>query len=511
MEELWGIKTLLDCSADVGVLIVAERDLKVLYCNHYVTVKTGLRAETMLSDMWKQAEEIREEMGESRTHRKVVWDSPFGGPKNITLTKIVWVGGIQAIAMMITNHLENKDELERELIFKALGQSYISMYVIDTSDWTVSMLKGEREEESYLFRPLPLEEWKQNLLRDSVFEEDAPEMETWLNRNRLPELLEENNERISFQFRRKVGEEYHWCEYQARRLGELNMGNKIIITEKDIHGKKAINSKHFENEMIMKSLANIYRSVYLLDLNIGEYETVKPDTFLFGIPAEGKFEELLNIVEELIPDQFQQKDLREYFSLQALKDAFASGLENIGREYNSTLSKETSWMSIAAFPTPCRQGMENKCVVTFMDITEHKRVEAERNEKNMVVEVLSSRYVAVFLTNLRTGTYHSIKMPQKYTYVEKQFKNFAEAIEHYAKAYVLEQYRDIFRKVMEIQNYKVENGGSFGKREYIYRSVDDIYYRLNVFLLSNSKEEEPEIVLAFERYDDVVSNNLESK
>ena len=190
------------------------------------------------------------------------------------------------------------------------------------------------------------------------------------------------------------------------------------------------------------------------------------------------------------------------FSVNALSEAFGAGAENVVREYNNTLNDDTGWTGITAFKPPYSIGFENKCVLTFLDITEKKRVEAERNEKNIVVDVLSSRYIAVFFVKLKDGAFHSIMVPPKFRYIEKQFDHIAEAMKHYAKAYVLDQYRYIFKSGLSsvVEEGQIENGG---KREFIYQSVEDTWVRLHVFPIEGKSGPE-EVLLAFEDFTDMM-------
>ena len=237
-------------------------------------------------------------------------------------------------------------------------------------------------------------------------------------------------------------------------------------------------------------------------MKTNEYSTVKADALLFGTPREGDYDTLLQIVSEFIPDEAQKRNLAATFSAKALEEALSGDVDNVVREYTSTLNETESWMSVTAFMPPYMQGMENKCVLTFMDVTENKRVEAERNEKNMIVDVLSARYRSVYFVDLIKGTYHSIQIPQEYRYIEKQFKSIDEAMDHYAKAYVLEQYRDVFKNSISREEF-VRHPGDHTRREYVYRTVEDTWIRLHIYPLSDDKGH-AEAILIFEDFTDVM-------
>ena len=381
------------------------------------------------------------------------------------------------------------------------------MYSLNIQDWIISQLVRPEEAELCFYQPMDFEDWKNTVYLQAIHPDDLDNIKPYFQKEVICEKLEEHNGRFKCQFRRKCREEeYHWIEFRFRRIKELGNDNRIVCTERDIQGELNLNRSGLENELIMKSISNVYRSVYLLDLLTGEYETVKPDELLFGIPREGDYHVLMDIVEELIPDNKQKRDFREYFSLKALDDAFLSGIDNIGREYNSTLTRDLNWMSISAFRPPHIQELENKCVITFMDITEHKRVEAERNENNIVIDVLSSRYMAVFFAKLEEGTFHSIKVPKKYGYVEKQFDDFRVALHHYISAYVLEEYRDLLRRIADSDSLLLDENEGNMKQEYLYRNIDNHWIRLNVFRVPGNMEQ-PEAIVAFEDYDDIMDQN----
>lgn len=514
MDELWGIKSVLDSVDDVGLIIIGARDEKVLYCNHIATLKTGLHAGSVLSERWKDYPLLLNQIGDSRNGKVVAARTPFGDNKNVAISHLVWEGGKQAISFVITDHVENQEEKDKELIFKSLGQSYLSMYSLDAANWKITMLLPSEQRDLCFYQQLSFDEWKEKRYFGYIHPEDLENVRGYFSPDFIISKLRENRGRFSFQFRRRFDEEFRWTELRFSIIKELANDNQIICTEKDIQGIMNLNRTGMENELIMQSLSNEYRSVYLLDRMTGEYETVKPDQLLFGIPRNGSYAVLMDIVEEFIPDKGQRRDFREYFSVEALDDAFSSGIDKIGREYNSILSKETSWMTITAFRPPHTQELENKCVITFMDITEHKRVEAERNENNMVIDVLSSRYMAVFFAKLEDETYHSIKIPKRYVYIEKQVKNFREALQQYTSIYVLEEYRDLFRKLISSKNLLLEDASATKngitenatKQEYLYRNIDNRWIRLNLFKVPVENAED-EVIIAFEDYDDIMNQN----
>lgn len=506
MDELWGIKSILDTVDDVAFIIINERNGEILYCNHFATLRTGIAAGKNMGELWKGYEEIIKQIGDSRRMCIPLVRTPFGDNKNVTLNRIVWQGGKQAISFVVTAHVDDEEEKDKQLIFKSLGQSYLSMYSLNLTNWKFSMLLRCDNPDLCFYQPMEFEEWKNNLYFSYIHPQDLDNVREYFEKEYIRTKLEGMQDRFSFQFRRKFGEEYRWTELRFCRIHELQDENRIICTERDIQRELNLNRSGVENELIMQSLSNVYRSVYLVDRLTGEYETVKPDELLFGIPREGSYSMLMDIVAELIPDDGQKRDFREYFSLEALDNAFLTGRETIGREYNSSLTKELSWMSITAFRPPFLQSLENKCVLTFMDITEHKRVEAQRNENNLVVDVLSSRYRAVFLVDLEDFSFHSIKVTKEYGYVEKQFTDYFEAFQHYIAAYVLEEYKELLKHIVLSSELKQDEQEGNMKQEYLYRNIDNRWIRLNIFRIPGETNQK-EAIVAFEDYNDIMSQN----
>lgn len=506
MEESWGLKNLLDRADDVAMLVVSVRDEKVLYCNHFVAMNTRLHPGTKVSDNFKEWSDIRKELGDSMSGRYILADTPFGRDRNITLTRMVWTNGVQAIGILSTPHRESGDQEETKQIFKSLGESYEWMFVLDGEKNEVKQVLKPKEDRFNLYQPIDFDEWKRSRYFHLIHPDDEMDAYRFFELGEIFRKVAESNGRYNTQYRRKFGEQYHWVECTIRRMEGLG-DKKVVVTEKDIQGELTMTQKNSENELIMTSLSNIYRSIYLLDLVTGSYQVVKPDELLFGISGKGDYQELLDITSEMIPDENQKKDLKEYFSIEALKGAYQDGMENIGREYKSVLSKVGGWMSINAFKPPHRKNMENKCVITFTDITEHKRVEAERNEKTIALDVLSSRYVALFFTKAHGSQYHSIKIPEHYAYLEKTYPNIMDAFKHYTSAYVLEPYRETFRHALEnVLAEREEIGEETVKKEYIYRNIDNDWIRLNIFMIPRPSED-TEIIIAMEDYNDIMEQH----
>lgn len=503
IDDAWGLKSILDMSEDVAIFVVSEQDDRILYCNYLVTLKTGCHTDSSFKGMWEDVRKHMVDCGEGRTCRFVVPDSPFGRNKNVTLSRLVWQGSIKAYAFTVTPHIESEEESEQEAILRTLGKTYLSVQVIDLESKQIKTVFVADNNAIWYSKPISFDEFKLKLLSEHVYVADAERVEEFLDISALAHAIREGKKNLSMQFRRKLKNENRWTEFSISVLSDEDGKEQIICTQRDIHGEHSNNEEQLINQMIMESLANSYRSVYLLDLETGDYSTVKPDELLFGIPGSGEYGNLINIVSELVPDEKQKRDLAEYFAVEALKTAFESGLDNIGREYNSELSEGVSWMGISAFRPPFVQGLENKCIITFMDITEHKRVEKERNENSIAMDILSSRYVALFFFKRSDYSFHAIRLPQNYKYVEKQYKNLYDAFKHYLVAYVLDDYRDVVKKNLD-QILEGETSEDNKTRECVYRNVDNRWIRLIITAVPGNDEE---YIMAFEDYSDIMERH----
>lgn len=508
MKELWGIMNILDNADDVALFVVGGRDGKILYCNHLVTIRCNAHAGMDIGSVWDPGDfkMAAARVDEGGVYRYVVEKSAFGSRRNVTVSKVVWSQGIIAYSFLITAHVDDREEEEREKIFGLLGRSYQSIFLIDMQGGEVTtLLKPSSDMDGnyrgVYYHPVSFDDWRREIVSLYSHPDDTELVSGCLDPLHIMDELRDGG--YSFQYRKKYDDKYIWNEMRFLKLDELE--GRIVCCERRVQKEGTTDNRERTNEMIMQSLSNAYRSVYLLDLTTGAYTTVKADALLFGIPSDGQYDLLQTLVCEMIPDDGQKKDYMSYFSLKGLRESFENGAENVGREYNSSINTDMGWMGANAFKPPYMQGMEDKCILTFMDITEHKRVEAERNEKNIVIDILSNRYIGVFFIKLSDGSFHSIRLPQQYRYVEKQFKNFKDAMEHYSKAYVLEQYRDIF-KFLNAEDFR-EHIEEYTKREYVYRTVENKWRRLNFFPVTSDNGDIREAVIAFEDYDDMIEQH----
>ena len=508
MDESWGLKSILDASDDVAVVIINARNNNVLYCNHFAMLKTGLHADSSFVGVWDDVMQYLRECNEGRAFRYCADSTPFGDNKNVTISRVVWIGGVIAYALMITNHLENEEEKDREIIFKALGKSYLYIQVLDLEDKMVNTIFRSDAKDRYYFLPYQFDAWKKKLLEGYVHEEDCEQFKNLLFPDVINKRLNEQNDSMVVLFRRKTNDDYRWTEMSISKVKNSDGREYVICTQRDIHGEHTVNMDKHNNDLIMQTLANAYRSVYLVDLENGEYSTVKPDELLFGIRNEGLYSELMTIVSEFIEDEGQKNNLNEYFSLEALKNAFDSGMDNIGKEYNSSLIGSEGWMAVSAFRPPVTVGLDDKCILTFMDITEHKRVERERNEKNIALDVLSSRYLSVFYVDSNDYSFNAIRLPASLRYMEKQFGNMKDLFEHYVSAYVLDDYKDMLRKNVGDAIFKVERTITEDrpKQEYLFKSIDDRWIRLSITIVPED-DDHSEYIVAFEDYTEIMRQN----
>lgn len=498
MEELWGLKSILDNNNDISVFIVEKRQYSILYCNHLFTIKTGKHQGDNLGNVWDEAYGVLDKMEDGRTVRFVSTSSPFGKCNNITVTQIVWSKGIKAYAFVITNHLESQEELDNAIIFSTLGKAYRSMYDLNINTREVRMLIAPANQDLKIYRPTSYNAVIEILITNLIHNDDREDACRYFEFNNILKMTEENGD-YSFQVRTLYpDQEYHWMEYRFTRVKLTDSEEHIVCYQRDIHKELIVNRSNLENEMILKSLTNNYRSIYLLDLENGEYSTVKPDKLLFGIPNEGLYSELLQIVEELIRDDTQKKDLVEYFSIEALDNAFKEGKDNIGREYSSNLAKDLCWLSISAFKAPQIPSLQNKCIITFMDVTEHKRVEVERDESALALNILSSRYIAVYFADLETGKYHSLRAPAQYNHLE-QMGTIEEGFGQYISCYVQEEYKEALRKVVSLdylRSITIDN-----QEEFVYKTINNNGVRMFISRIP-SVEGMDEVLVAFEPYEE---------
>ena len=500
IKEFWGIMNILDNADDVGIFVVSGRDGKLLYCNHLVTVLTNGHMGSHVSEVWdiEDYKKASARCNEGGTYRYRAERSRFGKRKNVTVSKVVWSKGILAYCFLITPQADAQGESEREKIFNLLGRSYRHIFLIDKYSGEVTTLlkptwrDAEGNYQTVYYHPVHFDEWKRDLVQVHSHPDDAKMIEMFLEMPKVIDALE--HDEYVFQYRRKNGSEYIWSEMRFLQPEELE--GRIVCTERDADREMSPGSRDRQSEIVLRTLGNVYRSIYLVDMKTSEYSTVKRDAFLFGIPEAGDYDTLTDIALELIPDEGQRADYQNCFSALALAAAFAEGAPNVSKEYMSALNEQVSWMAVTAFETPCMQGMEDKCVLTFMDITAQKRVEAERNEKNIVVDALSSRYIGVYFVNLTDDSFHSIATPQEFRYIEKQFASAGDAIEHYAKAYVLERFREDFRAQMSRKSL-LQRQEDQSERVLFYQSVDDRRMRLHIYPVPQEHGFK-EVILAFE-------------
>ncbi|MCR4937664.1 MAG: hypothetical protein K5987_05875 [Lachnospiraceae bacterium] len=502
MKELWGIMNILDGLDDVAVFVVSSRDKTLLYCNHLVSIRCNAHTGVPIGNVWDESDYMKavSHVREGGVYRYQVENSVFGSRRNVTVSRVVWSGGMLAYSFVLTAHVDDREEREREKIFNMLGRAYQDIYLMDMMNGEVSiLLRPEEVDNTYravYYYPVSFDEWRGDLLDNRAHPEDREEILRYLEPSRI--LKESERGDFIFQYRKKCDEKYVWTEMRFSKTGSA--GGRLVCCERPAGNENSSNKKEKVYEAVMRSLNNAYRSVYLIDLQSGLFDTVKRDELLFGIPEKGSLDELLAFAGELIDNENGKKDLADYFSSEALKEAFEAGAENVGREYISTVNSDRGWMGVNAMKPPYMEGMENKCILSFMDVTEHKRVEAERTERNVIIDVLSVNYIALYYLDFDSRDFHSVRVPPEYKYIEKQFPNVRDALLHYTKAYVLEQYRDVFNFLFD--GDLREHTGQYSKHEYVYRTVGNRWMCLEIFPVMVAGGSAKAAVISFRDYGD---------
>ena len=170
MKELWGIMNILDGLDDVAVFVVSSRDKTLLYCNHLVSIRCNAHTGVPIGNVWDESDYMKavSHVREGGVYRYQVENSVFGSRRNVTVSRVVWSGGMLAYSFVLTAHVDDREEREREKIFNMLGRAYQDIYLMDMMNGEVStLLRPEEVDNTYravYYYPVSFDEWRGTFL-----------------------------------------------------------------------------------------------------------------------------------------------------------------------------------------------------------------------------------------------------------------------------------------------------------------------------------------------------------
>lgn len=231
-----------------------------------------------------------------------------------------------------------------------------------------------------------------------------------------------------------------------------------------------------EQEIIIRSISNTYFAIYLIDIESGKTDVIKETRKLT------RYE--------------------EYFEAGELQALFTGERERVEHEYYEHSSQRDEWIAVTAYKAPNLKEFEKKVVVTFQNIDEIKRAEIEQMKQEVIISMLSDKYYAVFLANLKTQEFKTVRGYKKLDFNFK-FK-FDEDMEAYTGRRVLEEdQEECYRQCrsQRVLNELLEGNDSW---EHMYRTKKGEWIRMSIVTTPYFSRNMPEVIVAFENYDRVM-------
>ncbi|MFR8336247.1 MAG: hypothetical protein ACLVAW_05830 [Eisenbergiella massiliensis] len=135
------------------------------------------------------------------------------------------------------------------------------------------------------------------------------------------------------------------------------------------------------------------------------------------------------------------------------------------------------------------RGMNRKLEKTLM----------EKRDLDVFRSVLSSKYLGVYIVDLKIDTFRYIYIPSYFdAAAEQSGGKFSEAVKIYVETFVLEEYRQPFLKLLDYDNVEKRlNGGE--EPELLYRRPDGVEIMLKIYLSPEYGEDCWESIWTFEK------------
>ena len=135
------------------------------------------------------------------------------------------------------------------------------------------------------------------------------------------------------------------------------------------------------------------------------------------------------------------------------------------------------------------RGMNRKLEKTLM----------EKRDLDVFRSVLSSKYLGVYIVDLKIDTFRYIYIPSYFDAAAEQAGGkFSEAVKIYVETFVLEEYRQPFLKLLDYENVEKRlNGGE--EPELLYRRPDGVEIMLKIYLSPEYGEDCWESIWTFEK------------
>ncbi len=341
------------------------------------------------------------------------------------------VAGFQNIDPIIEEHLEEerrekaREEAMKEqlAIFDALADSYSNVYLVDTVEQTLRVLKLNgyvtTGVENQTVKAYPYEVVKSQYVRERVYPDDIEMMQKAIGLDSVIAELKNSNEYVGNYRILENGEIHHYqFKYvQLKNYDYIIAGfqciDAIVKEHEEQEAKEraleeAKNKEEREHAEMINSLSKIYSTIFSADVETHHYEILNSVPLMKKVASKtGNFDDVKEkIITSFMEPEFQEP-LNDFLDL----DTLASRLENVDTVSTDYKALSGQWMQ-ARFIAKRRDenGVVKEILYVARDITEEKNHDLQQQEA-LEQALLSARQASKAKSTFLSNMSHDIRTP----------------------------------------------------------------------------------------------------
>ncbi|MCD2493632.1 ATP-binding protein [Lacrimispora sp. NSJ-141] len=330
------LANLLDALPEMSIYVIEEKNHRLLYFNRRCQ-ETG-RGKAVLGakchEVWPEvcANCPLGGLGEAPSNHIVCYDPLLKTTVDVTASRIVWDGDIQAVVIAASPHRLNFEEQQGP---KKIEQMYAKSLVTVFDECIIANLTADYYvncQKDMMWTDIPEQGnfavENQNYAQKAVHPEDLKLFNETFSREAMLQIFQSGKKQVSKRLRRMTGDGiYHMVEFTAARIEQVETEECwCVLVFRDIQEEYLLEQQRsLEISQLATAARRAYQMLIAVNLTQNTYRMLEYERFPVKNPGSGgSFDDLIIQEYSTVRPDHQEEFIRK-FSRKSLTEAFSGG------------------------------------------------------------------------------------------------------------------------------------------------------------------------------------------
>lgn len=296
--------------------------------------------------------------------------------------------------------------------------------------------------------------------------------------------------------------EFHWCFSRIIKVTDFGNDVQAIVLSDNID--KRVWAEQEKAEML-KGIEIWYEEYVKIDLENNTYIAFKLGDCESELLFDGNFSNWYDLYYNKLIHPDERERFKDFASLRALKKNLKEDGQQIRGEFRRLKADGNyEWSElIMTCLRDQRTGMR-KVIFCYQDISNRKR-------ENGLIDALSNHYSAVYLISLKKWKIRPVRYPESFYDLTNKSNDYKKFITKFLEEQVSEESKEAMLESISMDVIKARfSANSRSKIETIYKTADGEWNKIYILPAPYYSDEQPDIVLAIEDYNEEMQNRFDS-